>query len=661
MASKFMQHTGESPHIATNGHPLHPHHHYNTSTNLLSNSIFNTFSPTPSPLTAPQNPSINASPHWQDQQQHAQASRQTSGTHHHARAAAQQPVRSTTVPTFDPANSKTTNNIAQRKEGPPVEEVADNAENQPWTVLDMGGVGFSSLSTELFRYDHLTVLYLCHNKLRYLPPAIASLRRLRELDLSGNQLADLPGELGRLTNLKSLLLFDNELACLPFELGSLYQLEFLGLEGNPLDPVIKDWLIKDGTKGVIHGLRDFRPDPPITTPPPPRDWMQITDSKKSADGSVSDQFSVLCYNILCERYATAAMYGYTPKWALAWEYRQENILRELKEYDTDVICLQEVDEGSYGKLFLPALKDLGYVGVYYQKGRAKLQDAVARKAVDGCATFYKTTRFTLLDKALLDFTELAMANEDLKKNEDFFNRMMPRDNVAVLLLLENQQTGARLIAGNAHVHWDPQFKDVKLLQVALLMEQLRKFADNTLNTKYFKQPGSQPKSNLPPSPPMYREGTDIPVIICGDFNSIPESGVYEYLARGNITRDHDDFMNKAYGLYTAHGMTHPFKLKSAYSNVGELSFTNYTPNFSGVIDYIWYSTNSLQVSGLVGEVNKEYLEKVVGFPNAHFPSDHISLVAQFKTKYRDDNRSSPNLPSRNLKTESSRHDLWSQN
>jgi len=85
-------------------------------------------------------------------------------------------------------------------------------------------------------------------------------------------------------------------------------------------------------------------------------------------------------------------------------------------------------------------------------------------------------------------------------------------------------------------------------------------------------------------------------------------------------------------------MTHPFSLKSSYSNIGELSFTNYTPGFTGVIDYIWYSTNALQVTGLLGEIDKEYLQRVPGFPNYHFPSDHLALLAQFIVKGRKEKK-----------------------
>ncbi len=92
------------------------------------------------------------------------------------------------------------------------------------------------------------------------------------------------------------------------------------------------------------------------------------------------------------------------------------------------------------------------------------------------------------------------------------------------------------------------------------------------------------------------------------------------------------------GNFTRDGMAHPFSLKSSYANIGELSFTNYTPGFTGVIDYIWYSTNTLHVTGLLGEVDKDYLRRVPGFPNYHFPSDHLALLAEFMVKPRKEKR-----------------------
>lgn len=136
----------------------------------------------------------------------------------------------------------------------------------------------------------------------------------------------------------------------------------------------------------------------------------------------------------------------------------------------------------------------------------------------------------------------------------------------------------------------------------------------------------------------YSSGSQIPLIVCGDLNATRGSGVYDLLAQGHLPGTHRDLTGRTYGKFTRDGMTHPFTLKSSYGNIGELSFTNYTPNFTEVIDYIWYSTNSLQVTGLLGEVDKDYLQRVPGFPNYHFPSDHLALLAEFMVKAKKEKR-----------------------
>lgn len=39
--------------------------------------------------------------------------------------------------------------------------------------------------------------------------------------------------------------------------------------------------------------------------------------------SFSGIFTVMCYNVLCDKYATRQMYGYCPSWALNWDYRKK--------------------------------------------------------------------------------------------------------------------------------------------------------------------------------------------------------------------------------------------------------------------------------------------------------------------------------------------------
>lgn len=51
-------------------------------------------------------------------------------------------------------------------------------------------------------------------------------------------------------------------------------------------------------------------------------------------------FTVMCYNVLCDKYATRQLYGYCPSWALNWEYRKKGIMEEITNCDADIISLQ---------------------------------------------------------------------------------------------------------------------------------------------------------------------------------------------------------------------------------------------------------------------------------------------------------------------------------
>lgn len=132
----------------------------------------------------------------------------------------------------------------------------NEVEKQRWCDLDMGGQGLRAISIQLFDYPFLKKLYLNHNKLSALPPAIGRLRSLTHLDLSMNELVTLPAEMGMLVNLSSLLLFYNRLQTLPYELGALYRLEMLGIEGCPLDELWRSVIVEEGTKALITTLRE---------------------------------------------------------------------------------------------------------------------------------------------------------------------------------------------------------------------------------------------------------------------------------------------------------------------------------------------------------------------------------------------------------------------
>jgi len=239
----------------------HPHAHHNQPLTQHAFSAAALATTTPHFTPTPMQNGIHANldddidemnEHWQQQLQLAAESRQASSPHYHARSVAQQAKGIQIAPSqieVQEVGTDGRNGVVKTKPAP----------RQGWHALDFGGQGLRALSTSLFHYTFLEQLYLNHNKLKVLPPAIGQLRKLTHLDLSGNDLTDLPEEIGMLSSLKKLYLFDNNLRTLPYEMGYLYRLETLGIEGNPLNDALKAQIMKDGTKALIRYLKEETP------------------------------------------------------------------------------------------------------------------------------------------------------------------------------------------------------------------------------------------------------------------------------------------------------------------------------------------------------------------------------------------------------------------
>ncbi|KAK0727469.1 Endonuclease/exonuclease/phosphatase [Lasiosphaeria miniovina] len=520
---------------------------------------------------------------------------------------------------------------------------------QEWHQMDLSGQGLRILSPPLFSYTFLKELYIASNRLTYLPAEIGKLRNLQHLEASNNLLSELPPEIGMCTNLKTLLLFENQIHELPFELGSLYRLETLGINGNPLNPALKEEIVERGTKSLINTLLE---QAPVPLPPAPRKPIVVQEDVSQN----LERVKLLTWNILCDKYATTTLYGYTPTGALSWEYRKDRIIQEIRERDADILCLQEIATDVFRDFFSPELAQDDYKGIQWPRPKAKTMSEKDAQAVDGCAVFYKASKWILLDKQLLDYANIAINRPDMKNQHDIFNRVMPKDNIGVICFFESRQTGARIIVANTHLAWEPTLADVKLVQTAILMEHLTKLAEKYARWQPLKdkrmiqvpssmtEDGVEPRPDLPdPAPSQeYRNNTDIPLLVCGDYNSTYDSSVYELLSMGRVSPNHSDFNKYQYGNFTRDGIEHPFSMRSAYVHLNgtpdELPFTNYVPGFAEVIDYIWYSTNTMEVVELLGPPDQQHLKRVPGFPNYHFPADHIQISAEFVIKARKDKK-----------------------
>ena len=78
-----------------------------------------------------------------------------------------------------------------------------------------------------------------------------------------------------------------------------------------------------------------------------------------------------------------------------------------------------------------------------------------------------------------------------------------------------QQQQQPLLVATCHIHWDPDYSDVKLIQTMMLMNELKHIVDDMTS---LSDVGACSDSD------DCRSCCDIPLVLCGDFNSLPDSG-----------------------------------------------------------------------------------------------------------------------------------------
>jgi len=309
-------------------------------------------------------------------------------------------------------------------------------------------------------------------------------------------------------------------------------------------------------------------------------------------------FTVVTYNVLADVCATSEQFPNCPPFALSWEYRRQNLLKEILQFDADIICLQEVQCNHFSDFFYPELAKRGYDGLFKEKQREHYISTV-----DGCATFYRLNQFDLMGERWIHLSESRMAR-------------FKKDNIALIVVLSFKNTNLHLCIANTHIHANPNNSDVKLWQVSYMLKHLE----------------------------MEMHNYDVPLVICGDFNTLPGSAPHSLLTKGRVDNDPSG------ALQLANRSQKKFPLASAYSSyfqchvseedikqkmnseTKEPRFTNFTTNFQGTLDYILHTKTNSQVVSLLELIDEEEV-KDAALPSLNRSSDHIPIATKFRLVY----------------------------
>jgi mRNA deadenylase 3'-5' endonuclease subunit Ccr4 len=315
------------------------------------------------------------------------------------------------------------------------------------------------------------------------------------------------------------------------------------------------------------------------------------------------------------------------------------IVHELLEYEPDIIALQEVDTDVYVKLLWPVLSTQGYEGYFSQKGVD--ENSGVR---EGCAIFWSLNVFESVrpvDMQTHTFRELIrqFIGEDRvhksqwKSLSDVSDLLGKHDNLRHVLfdklghvlqtvVLTRRMNHEKVVVGNTHLFYHPMASHIRCLKMLMACRQLEI---------------------------EHRENQQCPIILCGDLNSHPKSGLMKLLlnryldARNGMTWKHlctyEWEVGSTSGASDGPHRHHDVKaidlefpssfprLMSAYPTPPD--FTHFVETFAGTLDYI-LMTKNFEVVKSGPTPTREDMQKFVAMPNECMPSDHVSLVCDVK-------------------------------
>ena len=251
--------------------------------------------------------------------------------------------------------------------------------------------------------------------------------------------------------------------------------------------------------------------------------------------------------------------------------------------------------------------------------------------------------------------------EELKKAPTVLNNVLKKHTIMQVTLLKSHAHQDRFIlVGNTHLCYHPTEDHIRLLQSIICVRAIEKLLCD------FK--ANSPVNDL-----------KVTIVFCGDFNSCPCSGGYEFIMKGKIEKTHHVWTQYRYALIPRCGCckvsaeegpiyimnydpdtiqdllgqesllelnresSGPFQIindqfsgchvshqLNLQDSCGPLPYTNYTSGFKATLDYVFSSRDLLAVERVVTLPSHEEVTQHTALPSVCFPSDHLAIVCDFK-------------------------------
>ncbi|XP_074111947.1 protein angel isoform X1 [Cotesia typhae] len=224
-----------------------------------------------------------------------------------------------------------------------------------------------------------------------------------------------------------------------------------------------------------------------------RPWKFVSSESESINSETEFSFKILSFNILAQNLLESHNYLYENhhEVALKWDVRKLLVQKEILESEANVICIQEMQMEHLEEFLVPFLEQ-GFDYLYKKR---------TNDTRDGLLLLYQPSLFKLEDYVYVEYHQT---------NEDILNR----DNVGIVVKFSlTESPDSCIVISTTHLLYNPKRNDVRLAQTQILFAEVDRiaFVKNTAN-----------------GPEYY------PIIVCGDFNLQPFTGVYKFITEGSF-------------------------------------------------------------------------------------------------------------------------------
>ena len=422
-------------------------------------------------------------------------------------------------------------------------------------------------------------------------------------------------------------------------------------------PVQKRCNTFDSSQYNLEGFLEVVSVGPVVEAPPFASSGRLDEQHS---WTVHPAFRVMTYNILADQYAStdtakeSIFFHCDNKW-LEWQHRRPLVFKEILDYKPDIACLQEVDSSAFESLLRPGLEEFGLNGVYTNK---------AGRVNEGSAVFWRNDRFDMVAMEEMEMRKYFPKNSSeeeinnaplgrelrplLESSPHLCEALQKVGTIAQLILLSpsgptsSWGVARPICVVNTHLFFHYAAPHIRTIHVWAMLRNAKRFISDCMSEKSDLLGGKEPC-----------------LVFCGDLNSdindgIP--GVVKLLDSGKIEKDYWDWKfgvdfswgNSARGeedggfdslseatlkndpknkvAVSGVDLDSPFDLSTADDMITE--FTNYVQGYQGLLDYIWYQNNCIQVKNVAPCPGKEQLGGYL--PSYQYPSDHLAVVADLE-------------------------------